>query len=656
MNWPSSPFKFTGSTPSPPSTFPNPTQHPFSATSFNNFTNPTTIDYGSYAWNSFNTQESVTTQKVVLYYKTTACPQMNDPTGCPKVELCFNYHNMGDRRRPIFLNNKIAYSCQPCPNVAQGNLCPFGDSCRFSHSPYESAFHPAKYKTTYCEGDNCLGDICPFVHEVSEYRNPATLLIYQQEDTAGFIPYPQATTELVDLNSFKAYPCSLNTMHNHKRCIYYHSNNDRRRVPAFYSPERCPLSIKPLYCPQGDACTKTHNAVEQLYHPDKYKKRMCHDLQSGKKECEYGEYCCFAHHESELKCELLHELIKDETFYVTKFKTEWCPFNHEHNKSICVYAHNWQDYRRKLSQYRYSARMCPNWKYELYISDYTEGCPKGLDCEFSHGWKESLFHPDAYKTLPCQDLAKCRKGPDCPYFHSAEDRRFSIAPFNPTFSFGTPQPFIEEPRQSAPPTFGNTSVFNQIQRPASLQVAPLKDFEYLKNAHEEIEENEPSADNFWSPNSQTRSSNTSSVNSENFPVSIPEKLDPKTVLFSQENDPTPLTPNMNIANKKYGECKVLKDLHSGSKQIDEEDKENNLKLLKLLKAAGLEKYYGRFIEMNITIYELMKNVLEKCQEVGIENEAEIRKLKEKVESKIYNFAEPDSPGIFLIKLKMNRNK
>lgn len=36
------------------------------------------------------------------------------------------------------------------------------------------------------------------------------------------------------------------------------------------------------------------------------------------------------------------------------YKTEFCPFNlTEHDKSKCVYAHNWQDYRRKTDIYSY---------------------------------------------------------------------------------------------------------------------------------------------------------------------------------------------------------------------------------------------------------------------------------------------------------------
>ena len=40
-------------------------------------------------------------------------------------------------------------------------------------------------------------------------------------------------------------------------------------------------------------------------------------------------------------------MTRNQEFYMFYFKTEWCPYNTEHNKAQCVYAHNWQDFRRK---------------------------------------------------------------------------------------------------------------------------------------------------------------------------------------------------------------------------------------------------------------------------------------------------------------------
>lgn len=51
---------------------------------------------------------------------------------------------------------------------------------------------------------------------------------------------------------------------------------------------------------------------------------------------------------------MIHNYAEDDDFYMFYYKTEFCPFNlTEHDKSKCVYAHNWQDYRRKPDLYPY---------------------------------------------------------------------------------------------------------------------------------------------------------------------------------------------------------------------------------------------------------------------------------------------------------------
>lgn len=63
-----------------------------------------------------------------------------------------------------------------------------------------------------------------------------------------------------------------------------------------------------------------------------------------------GDFCSFAHHEFDIKAELIHNLEFDQDFYLFYYKTIWCPFNYiNHDRAICVYAHNWQDFRRKPS-------------------------------------------------------------------------------------------------------------------------------------------------------------------------------------------------------------------------------------------------------------------------------------------------------------------
>ena len=117
----------------------------------------------------------------------------------------------------------------------------------------------------------------------------------------------------------------------------------------------------------------------------------------------------------------------DHDFYLKKFKTVWCPFNlTQHDKGLCVYAHNWQDFRRKPNIYEYEPVPCPNWKSTDYILNYEEGCANSYKCTKCHGWKENEYHPLNYKTKLCPTGRNCQKGSDCPHFHANKDKRFTI--------------------------------------------------------------------------------------------------------------------------------------------------------------------------------------------------------------------------------------
>ena len=86
---------------------------------------------------------------------------------------------------------------------------------------------------------------------------------------------------MLDLNFFKTQPCKLSKSHNPKRCIYYHGG-DRRRPLGAYTSELCEDGES--RCEAGSNCTKAHNRVEELYHPEKYKSKYCkayYDARSG---------------------------------------------------------------------------------------------------------------------------------------------------------------------------------------------------------------------------------------------------------------------------------------------------------------------------------------------------------------------------------------
>jgi hypothetical protein len=70
-----------------------------------------------------------------------------------------------------------------------------------------------------------------------------------------------------------------------------------------------------------------HNRVEEFYHPDKYKAKYCASFADPSIECEYGEYCSFAHARAELSVEHIDFYERDYDFYMFHFKTVWCPYN-----------------------------------------------------------------------------------------------------------------------------------------------------------------------------------------------------------------------------------------------------------------------------------------------------------------------------------------
>lgn len=161
----------------------------------------------------------------------------------------------------------------------------------------------------------------------------------------------------LDLTSFKTQHCTNAQQHNPKKCFYYHeASKDKRRPLGLYTSEICPYTqSRQSDCPLGDHCSRAHNRVEEFYHPEKYKVKFCQTYPDRVDQCEYGDMCSFAHSEGELTVELLHLMEpKDNDFYMFYFKTVWCPYSDtSHARDACVYAHNWQDYRRKPQIYDY---------------------------------------------------------------------------------------------------------------------------------------------------------------------------------------------------------------------------------------------------------------------------------------------------------------
>eukprot|EP01017_Pseudomicrothorax_dubius_P043218 TRINITY_DN7154_c0_g1_i6.p1 TRINITY_DN7154_c0_g1~~TRINITY_DN7154_c0_g1_i6.p1 ORF type:complete len:337 (+),score=23.83 TRINITY_DN7154_c0_g1_i6:72-1082(+) len=239
---------------------------------------------------------------------------------------------------------------------------------------------------------------------------------------------PLQLVEHLDLSFFKVKACSINAPHNHKQCPFFHNGKDRKRAGVFYSSELCEFSERDdgFACPAGDLCPKSHNRVEQLYRPEKYKTKFCSHFPLNTRGCEYGGFCSFAHSEADIVVELIHNLEYDDDFYMFYFKTVLCPFNlTQHDKAQCVYAHNWQDFRRKPQLHAYEPIACPNWKSTDFVLNYEDGCPLGFNCGKCHGWKELEYHPLNFKTKPCGSKS-CQKGRDCPFFHSPREKRYLL--------------------------------------------------------------------------------------------------------------------------------------------------------------------------------------------------------------------------------------
>lgn len=235
--------------------------------------------------------------------------------------------------------------------------------------------------------------------------------------------------EHLDLSTFKMSPCTLGPNHNHKQCLYYHSSKDMRRgvVEVGYEAELCFQMNHYGRCPMGDQCKYAHNKVEQAYHPSKYRFKFCSNFPGTISGCPYGKFCSYAHSEQEIKGELIHNYTFDVDFFLYLYKTKFCPFTKPHERSLCVYAHNWQDFRRDPSCSSYSPVECRHWRSGLKVAEYEAQCPNGMECGSCHGnfglsgLKELHFHPENYKKEPCNSRNCISKDLSCPFYHTTED-------------------------------------------------------------------------------------------------------------------------------------------------------------------------------------------------------------------------------------------
>lgn len=148
-------------------------------------------------------------------------------------------------------------------------------------------------------------------------------------------------------------------------------------------------------------------------------------------QCRRGAACAFAHSREEISAPLLDDAEEQQLpgamtdeFFMYKYKIHWCPIGVQHEWHNCVYGHNYQDARRPPS-IGYGARLCPYWSKKDTGTEYSQRCPLGLRCPYSHGAKEQLYHPHYFKTVICRDVRGkvCPRQKLCAFYHHRHEKR-----------------------------------------------------------------------------------------------------------------------------------------------------------------------------------------------------------------------------------------
>jgi len=330
--------------------------------------------------------------KAILEFRVKPCPEFQKGFcakhgGKGKASQCFDYHFESQCRRcPVDPNTgQLLYWDAACQAwSSEMGFCPNGDACLFAHGFEEISYHPAKYKTRPCNGRDCRGEgACCFAHGDAELRRWA----------------PDCYAYLAIVG-----PC-LGI-----------SAASASGVASGAIGRRPGLGGQPTGVPGGA--------------PQLLKHRFCASYPNIS-QCRRGHGCAFAHSRDEVKTPLLAKEEEDhdpafltEPFFTGKFKTLWCPIGAQHDWQSCVYAHTYQDARRKPS-IGYGPQPCPYWSKKDTRAAYSQRCPLGLRCPYSHGAKEQLYHPKYFRTVICRDLQQrgCPRSHLCAFHHKRSERR-----------------------------------------------------------------------------------------------------------------------------------------------------------------------------------------------------------------------------------------
>lgn len=347
----------------------------------------------------------------IRHYHTMNCPQYARGV-CPRAESgCFCYHFPSEKRRPLVdtLSGKLKYWDIMCEFVDRGEDCPFGDDCVWAHTNEEVLYHAAKYKTKLCTDRNSTSQKFSYLaHGEDELRTTAPEKYSYWRLVGGISHGIQGVEWNPDMSTYDPAILAAAGPHAVAGAAGYDIN-----------------SVMEPGCDQVSA-----TGGNWLYPQQVYKLRFCASYPNVS-SCRRGDSCAFAHSREDIRLPLLEEDEEEQQptaltndFFMYRFKTLWCPVGVQHDWQTCVYAHNYQDARRH-PRVGYGPRPCPYWKRQETSLEYSQRCPLGVRCPFSHGAKEQLYHPAYFKTVTCQDSPSgaCPRGKLCAFWHKRSQQR-----------------------------------------------------------------------------------------------------------------------------------------------------------------------------------------------------------------------------------------
>merc|ERR1719383_541644 len=232
-------------------------------------------------------------------YKTRLC----NGHECRGEGICCFAHSEAEHRihAPAWYSYAVLTSIAGTPYLANefgpADLGRLGD--RTKVPPHRSMLQKHRFCASYPNVHECArGAACAFAHSRDEAATP--LLSVEEENHE-----PDALTDVFFTCKFKTLWCPIGAQHNWQTCVYAHTYQDVRRVPAIgYGPLPCPYWSKKdtrlsylQRCPLGLRCPYAHGAKEQLYHPKYFRTVVCRDLQP--EGCPRQKFCAFYHPRSE---------------------------------------------------------------------------------------------------------------------------------------------------------------------------------------------------------------------------------------------------------------------------------------------------------------------------------------------------------------------